>query len=206
MRAYILLFLSVTGAVETFSSDWLPDVDNLEEYNSVEYTTDQSNLYEDPSLFANETPPLTFDNQTPLDTNSLSSPWDLLAEISDDCSDLPFNKNRLKDRRGTVCAAKKKTRKSQLGIPTLQEVEAQLAADAADKSNQPQCPSKYHPEATEAVCSSGDPNDEGSRAVYEGALILVNCERRMSHPFPFFPGLRFNMPFKPMKKPGLSNK
>lgn len=183
VRAYIFLFLSVTGAAEGFFSDWLPDANNLEEYNPVEYPTTQSNLFEDLFLFANEDYALTFQDQIPLDINSLNPSWDLFADTSDDCSDVlvSINRNRLKRREGTVCAAaKKKTRKSRLEIPTLQETEAQLAAGAARESNQPQCPPKLHPETVETVYNSGDPNDEGNSAVYEGALILVNCERRTS--------------------------
>ena len=214
MRTYIFLFLSIISAFETSFSDGLTDANNLEDYNFfeypttqpdlfhfddypttqsdlfhfVEYPTTQSDLFQDPFLFENENDAPPFEDQVPLNTNSLDSPWDIFADTSDDCSDVLLNKTRLKRRQGTFCAAKKKTRKSKLEIPTLQEIEAQVAATAADGSNQSQCPPEAHPSAIEAVCSSGDLNDEGNSAVYEGAFVLANCERRMS-PFLLFPVL-----------------
>lgn len=188
MQAHIFLFLSVAGAVETSFLDWLPDANNLEEYNPVEYITTQSSSSEDHILFTNENQALTFEDQIPFDLNPLDPTWDLFADTSGDCSDVlvPFSKSRYRKREGAFCAAsQKKTRKSRLGIPTLQEIEAQEAlratgmAGAAGESSQTQCPPKDHPEAIEAVCSSGDPNDMGNSMVFAGALILANCERRM---------------------------
>ena len=185
MQAHVFLFLSVAGAVETSFLDWLPDANNLEEYNPIDYITTQSNTFEDPVLFTNENQALTFEDQIPFDLNPLDPTWEFSADTSGDCSDVLvlFNKNRFKKREGTSCAAsQKKTRKSRLGIPTLQEIEAQEALGATGvtgESSQPQCPLKDHPEAVEAVCSSGDPNDMGNSIVYAGALIIANCERRM---------------------------
>ena len=192
MQAYTFLFLSVTGAVETFVSDWLPDANNLEEYDSSNYITPQSNLFEDPVLFTNENQATNFEDQILFDPSPLNQPWDLFADTSDDCSDIFLNKNRLKKREGAVCAAaKKNTRKSRLGIPTLQDIEAEERAGAAAESNQPLCPPIDHPDAVEAVCSSGDADDEGNSAVYPGALILANCDRRTSK---FYFPLSFTAP------------
>lgn len=200
MQGYIFfLFLSVTGgAGGTSFSDWLPDAsnnndNNLDEYNPSDYITPpQSNLFfDDPILFTNtneNNQALAFEEDQmmiPLDLTSLNPPWNLFADTSDDCSDnfLNKNKNRLKKREGAICAstAKKKPGKSRLGFPTLQDIEAQeeAAAAAAESDQNPQCPPKNHPQAVEAVCSSENPNDYGNSAVYEGALILANCERRM---------------------------
>lgn len=181
MQAYIFLFLSVTSAVDGFVSDWLPDANNLGEYDPSNYITPQSNLFEDPVIFTDENQAISSEDQIPFDPSSLNPPWGLFADTSGDCSDIFLNKNRLKKRQGAVCAAaKRNTRNSRLGVPTLQDIEAQERAGAAAESNQPQCPPKDHPNAVEAVCSSGDANDEGNSAVYPGALILANCERRTS--------------------------
>lgn len=195
MQAYLFLFLSVASAVEDSFSGWLTDTDNLGEDNSVDYITTPSSSFEDPFLFANENPDpaLFFEDQAPADANSLNySPWDLFADTSDDCLlpyDVLLNKNRLKKRQETTCAAaKKKTQNPRLGNrPTLPDFETQIQAiDAAGKSNQLYCPPNDHPEAVEAVCSSGDPNEEGRSSVYAGASILVNCERRMPEFFFLF--------------------
>ena len=184
---FIFLVLSVASATESIFADWLPEVNSLGEYNLDESINTQSDLYEDPLLFTPENPsPDLFESQSALD-----APFNLFADTSsfdDECAEQIFFKKRPRRQRreaGAVCSKRKKKQQQQqqlpnLGIPTLSEIEAQIAGTAATAEglSQARCPLPDHPDATEAVCSSGDPNDERTSAVFPNAMILLNCERR----------------------------
>lgn len=179
MHAFVIcLLLQVIRAAESIFPDWSTETNNFGEPDIDEPIATQSDLYEDPFFFTNEDSHLIFDSLITPDP-PLDLPTDNYYSECPNESTLT-SRPRRRRRQGTMCSAKQNTQRIPLlQNPTLKDIEAQIAGTAAaGNSNQLWCPPFDHPEAAEAVCSSGNPGDEAGSFVFLGASTLTNCERR----------------------------